>query len=35
MHFRVFALDHRYDEELAIAAEKALGSLEAASSTNV
>jgi len=35
MHFRVFALDHRYDEELAIAAEKALGSLEASSSTNV
>jgi hypothetical protein len=35
MHFRVFALDHCYDEELAAAAERALGSLEAASSTNV
>jgi uncharacterized protein len=35
MHFRVFALNHDYDEELSCAAENALASSEAATPTNV
>jgi HD superfamily phosphohydrolase len=35
VHFRVFALNHKYDEELSFAAEAALGSPETAMPTNV
>ena len=35
MHFRVFALNHEYDEDLSAAAEKALSNTEASMSTNV
>jgi hypothetical protein len=35
MHFRVFALNHEYDEDLSRAAEKALNSTEASIPTNV
>jgi HD superfamily phosphohydrolase len=35
MHFRVFALNHDYDEELSAAAEKVLGSSERSLPTNV
>lgn len=35
VHFRVFALNHDYDEELSAAAEKALDSLETATTTNI
>jgi len=34
-HFRVFALNHDYDEELAVAAEQALGNIEKSIPTNV
>ena len=34
-HFRVFALNHDYDEELAAAAEAALGNIEKSIPTNV
>lgn len=35
MHFRVFALNHDYDEELSCAAEKALNFLETVTPTNI
>ncbi|MBN2398344.1 MAG: hypothetical protein JXI32_08180, partial [Deltaproteobacteria bacterium] len=35
MHFRVFSLDHRHDEELTVAAETVLGSLGEIITTNV
>jgi hypothetical protein len=35
VHFRVFSLNHDHDEELTIAAEKALGNLEGAVKTNI
>ncbi len=35
MHFRVFALNHDHDEELSVAAEKALSNTEASTPTNV
>ena len=35
MHFRVFALNHDYDEYLCVAAEKALNSTDASIPTNV
>jgi HD superfamily phosphohydrolase len=35
MHFRVFSLNHEYDENLSVAAEKVLGSIEISMPTNV
>jgi len=35
MHFRVFSLDHRHDEVLTVAAEKALGALGEVVTTNI
>jgi hypothetical protein len=35
MHFRVFALTHECDEEISVAAEKALSNTEASTPTNV
>ena len=35
MHFRVFSLNHEYDEDLSMAAEKVLNSIEISMPTNV
>jgi hypothetical protein len=35
VHFRVFSLNHEHDEELTVAAEKALSNLERAAKTNI